>query len=349
MAYKNDYLHDKYNSENTTHKSKTARVHASVSKNTRKKPNYKLRKWLFGSVIALTLFLLLFWQPVSDISSVAFSSASSEIKQAGRDAGLNTHGQAIFLNNEPEFVNADTLASACPHDKEIIEYGCYLPSSHKIYILQINDNELKPIELVAVAHETLHAAWNDMSLDDQQTIISDLTTFYDSKVSPALTKDAKPYKKENSTVFVDELHSLSGSEVGLVTMPSSLQNHFSKYFSEQDLAVQAGISFDRNIGNQITDINTRKKQLDLDSQELNNYQAAHLDNIKAYMQQNLYYGDTYTYNKNVDAYNNNRDIYNDMVARYNDNVNSYNATRQNFVNAYSALFPNKSIPVGGAK
>ena len=55
------------------------------------------------------------------------------------------------------------------------------------------------------------------------------------------------------------------------------------------------------------------------------------------MQQNIYYGDTYTYNKNVDAYNHNREIYNDMVAKYNTNVNTYNSARQSFVDAYSAL------------
>jgi hypothetical protein len=347
-TYKNDYLHDKYKTA-PSHNKKVTRVHASTAKNTSKQPHYRLRKWLFGSSIVLVLFLTFFWQPVSDTSTVMFSSASSEIKEAGRDAGLNMHGQAVFLSNNPEFVDADTLASNCPHDDEIIEFGCYLPSSHKIYILQINDDQLKPTELTSVAHETLHAVWNDMSYDDRTAIGGELTMLYDSKTSDALTNDAKPYQKEDATVFVNELHSLAGSEVDLSEMPNSLREHFSKYFSDQDKTVQANIDFNQNIDSEIANIKSQRDQLDTESKNLDDFQAAHLDSIKAYMQQNLYYGDIATYNKNVDAYNHNREIYNDMVATYNTNVSSYNSARQSFIDAYSALFPGKVIPVPDAK
>lgn len=349
MAYTNDYLHNEYRSDDTSHNSKkTTRIHTSATKKSIKKPYYKLRKWVFGSIVVLVFFLLFFGTLAYDYSSVIFSSESSDIKQAGRDAGLNIHGQAIFLNNDPEFVDASVLVSVCPHDKETLEYGCYLTGSHKIYILQIDDTELKPIELTGVAHETLHAAWNYMSLDDKQTIGNELTTFYNSKVSDTLTNDAKPYQKEDTTGFVNELHSLAGSEVEIASMSSSLQSHFNEYFSEQDKTVGANIAFNQNINSQIADINAREKQLEVDNKQLDDFKVAHLDNIKASMQQNLYYGDTYTYNKNVDSFNHNREIYNDMIAKYNVNVDTYNTTRQNFVDAYSALFPDKTIPVAGA-
>ena len=347
-VYKNDYLHNKYKT-GATHGKKVTRVHASTAKRSAKQPRYKLRKWLFGSSIVLVLFFIFFWGPISDTSTVMFSSASPEIKQAGRDAGLNMHGQAVFLSNNPEYVDADTIAVDCPHEKEIIEYGCYLPSSHKIYILQISDSKLKPTELTSVAHETLHAVWDSMSYDEQEQIGSNLTTFYNSKTSETLTEDSVPYQKEDSTAFVNELHSLAGSEVELSEMSNTLQEHFSKYFSDQDKTVQANIDFNQNIDSEIASIKSQGEQLDADNKALDDFQAAHLDSIKAYMQQNLYYGDTYTYNKNVDAYNHNREIYNDMVAKYNENVNSYNSARQSFIDAYSSLFPGKSIPVPAAK
>jgi len=348
MTYENDYLHSKYNA-GTPHNKKTTRVQTITVNHIIKQPNYALRKWGLGSFVALILFLFLFWQPISDSSAVIFSSTSSDIKQAGRDAGLNMHGQAIFLNNDPEFVDASALASACPHDEEVVEYGCYLPTSRKIYILKINNSELKAIMLTSVAHETLHAVWNDMSYDDSQKVDDELTTFYKSNTSETLTTDAKPYQKEDPTTFVDELHSLAGSEVGLSILPSFLQSHFSKYFSDQNKTVQSNISFNQNIENQTASIKFQKEQLDADSKELDNFQAAHLDNIERVMQQNLYYGDTYTYNENVDAYNHNREIYNDMVNKYNTSVNTYNSVRQNFVDAYSALFPGKTVPVPDAK
>ena len=172
---------------------------------------------------------------------------------------------------------------------------------------------------------------------------------YESKTSDALTNDAKPYQKEDATVFVNELHSLAGSEVDLSEMPNSLREHFSKYFSDQDKTVQANIDFNQNIDSEIANIKSLRDQLNTESKNLDDFQAAHLDSIKAYMQQNLYYGDITTYNKNVDAYNHNREIYNDMVATYNTNVSSYNTARQSFIDTYSALFPGKVIPVPDAK
>lgn len=348
MAHQNDYLKDKYKTA-SHHSNKTTRVRAAANHTPIKKPHYTLRKWLFGSLIVTVLLLVVFWQPISDTATVTFSSASPEIKQAGRDAGLNMHGQAIFLSNDPEYVDADTIAVDCPHEKEIIEYGCYLPSSHKIYILQISDSKLKPTELTSVAHETLHAVWNAMSYDEREQIGSDLTTFYNSKTSETLTEDAVPYQKEDSATFVNELHSLAGSEVDLSEMSNTLQEHFSQYFSDQDKTVQANIDFNQNIDSEIASIKSQREQLDADNKALDDFQSAHLDSVKAAMQTNLYYGDIYTYNKNVDAYNHNREIYNDMVAKYNENVSSYNSARQSFIDAYSSLFPGKSIPVPDAK
>lgn len=347
-AYKNDYLHNKYKTA-PSHKKKVKRVHASATKNTLKQPHYRLRKWLFGSSTVLVIFLIFFWQPVSDTSTVMFSSASAEIKEVGRDAGLNMRGQAVFLSNSPEFVNADTLANNCPHDDEIIEFGCYLPSSHKIYILQINDEQLKLAELTSVVHETLHAVWNDMSHDDRTTIGGELTTLYDSKTSDILMNSAKSYHREDATVFVDELHSLTGSEVELFEVSNTLQEHFSKYFFDHSKTIQANNEFNQNINSKIANIESQRDRLDAESKKLDDFQAAHLDSIKVYMQQNIYYGDIVTYNENVDAYNHNREIYNDMVTTYNTNVGSYNSARQSFIDAYSALFPNKIIPVPDAK
>jgi len=293
--------------------------------------------------------MILFGQPLSDASIVVFSSASSDVKQIGHDSGLNLHGQAIFLNNHPELVNADTLASACPHESEVIEYGCYLPSSQKIYILQVDDPNLKPIELTAVAHETLHAIWNDMAPNDKQSISQELTSLYNSKSSSILTSDAEPYQGEAQETFVDELHSLAGSEVGVAYMSNTLSAHYLKYFSAQNETVQAVATFNQNVDSQIAALNTQRAQLDSDNLDIDNYKAAHLDSIKSAMQLDLYYGDIYTYNKNVDAYNNNLGIYKDMIAKYNTNVDTYNASRQTFIDAYSALYPNKAIPVGDAK
>ncbi len=173
--------------------------------------------------------------------------------------------------------------------------------------------------------------------------------FYESMTSRTLTEDAKPYQKEDAATFINEVHSLTGSEVNLSEMSGTLREYFSKYFSNQDKTVQANIDFNQNIDSEIASIKSQGTQLDSDDTALNDFKSAHLDSIHAAMQANLYYGDVYTYNKNVDAYNHNREIYNDMVTKYNQNVQSYNTARQSFIDAYSSLFPGKQIPVPDAK
>jgi len=348
MVYQNDYLKDKYTTPSNRHH-KTTRVRAATKGKAPRRRHYTLRKWLFGGLIVTTLTLCIFWRPISDVTAVTFSSADPDLKKASLDAGLNMHGRAIFLSNSPEFATADMLASVCPHDQEVLEFGCYLPGSHKIYILEVDDNMLQSIELTAIAHEMLHAAWDRLDLDDQQTVGDELTEFYDSKVSDTLTTDAEVYRKDSTVDFVNELHSLAGSEVDESYMSDSLRNHYDQYFSNQYMSIDARTTFKQNIDTQVASLNARKKQLDTDNASLDDFKAQYLDGIKAYMQQSLYYGDITTYNKNVDAYNNNLQIYKDRTAQYNTSVDSYNADRQKLIDAYSALFSNKAVPVGDAQ
>lgn len=350
MVYKNKYLNNKYGAiSSTSYSKKIVRINRAVEKSNIKEPNYKLRKQLIAISVFLVALLFLFWQPLCDVSSIIFSSAPQEIKDISSSSGMSMRGQAVFLNNNPEFVSADNLVTVCPHNKDEIMYGCYLPGSNKIYILRVVNSELQPIETVAVVHETLHAIWYDMTYEQQRSIGQELEEFYNFNTSHILTADAEVYTKESPDILINELHSLSGAEVDYLNMPADLQEYYKKYFSNHSITVEANLDFNQSVDNQIAYINNKEKQLDYDKVRLDNYKIEHLDNIEAAMQQNMYYGDIYTYNKNVDAYNNNREIYNNMVDEYNKNVGEYNAKRQIFISAYSALFPNKKIPVAGAK
>lgn len=347
MVYSNDYLKDKYGTETGT-RPEVEVVHANPREKSRL-PRYNLRNRLVWSAVILGIFLIIFWVPITDSFTLISSPVSPELREVGYKAGLNMHGEAIYLRANPQYVSANTLATYCPHDQDMIEYGCYDPNSNQIYILEISSADLKSIESTTAAHETLHAIWELLSPGELATLSVELKQLYDAKSSDTLTDDIKPYLQTEGSLPINEIHSFAGSKLYDASLTSSLIKHYDQFFETRTFSMEAGSEFDRSLAYKTTDINNTFDALDKEYSDIAVYKIKYLDSINAYMQTNLYYRDIVTYNKNVDAYNNNLGNYNAKVTAYQANVDAYNLKRQNYIDVYSTLFPNNVIPVDAAK
>jgi len=347
VVYSNDYLKDKYGSEAGTERD--AEVVRGKPRETSRLPRYNLRNKLTWSAVILGIFMIVFWIPLSDSFTLVFSPVSPELREVGYKAGLNMHGEAVYLRANPKYVNANTLASYCPHDKEMVEYGCYDPNTNQMYILEISSADLKSIEYTTAAHETLHAIWQSLPPTQVAELSSELKALYDAKSSDTLTNDIKPYLQTEGSLPINEIHSFAGSELYNASLTTSLIKHYDQFFDTRTYSMEASSEFDRSIANKTTDINNTYDALDKEYSDISAYKTRYLDSIDAYMQTNLYYGDIVTYNKNVDAYNNNLGIYNAKVTAYKAKVDAYNLKRQSFIDIYSTLFPDNAIPVDAAK
>lgn len=299
------------------------------------KKSHSLRNKMF---VAAIIASFIFFGPVSDFFLVTSSgvTSSEDIKDIAENSGFSYKGKILFYRSNPELVNADTLNGKCPNtDETVIEYGCYLPSENKMYILQVTDSSFKDIEYTTAAHETLHAAWRQYGSAERQRIATMLKELYDDPSNPSSSKLHETLKTygEEKNVIDGELHSFIGSEVGGSDLSQPLTEYYAKYFYDQSVPVSANFRFTDKFTSRIASINAESTRLDNMAGTIRTYKRQHLDNIEAAMKRANYYGDVYSYNKNVDAFNHNRIYYNDQIALLDKGIDAYNAD----IAAYNAM------------
>jgi hypothetical protein len=311
------------------------------------------RVHLFLKVCAglFVLVFALFKEPIADAYSVLTYSGNTEIIGIVNVSGMNMKGKALFLSKSPEVINADELHSHCPTPNDnVVEYGCYVPSSNKIYILRIAGLPYSEITSTTVAHEMLHVAWEELDEDERVNVSSLLRDHINqSKDAPtqAVVAAVGQYDKDEN-VQIDELHSFIGSEVDSKNTDARLDAYYRKYFYDRSMSVDANERYEQGLAGIESSIASRKNQAVQQESELADYAAEWLDPIEGYMQQNIYYGDTFRYNKNVEAYNNNLKIYQSKYKNYESFTNQLNVDIASYNNAMNAMTPSKqqeAVPI----
>ena len=90
-------------------------------------------------------------------------------------------------------------------------------------------------------------------------------------------------------------------------------------------------------------MSTGYSYLDSLKASIDDYKSQHLDNIESAMNRDDYYGNTYSYNKNVEAYNHNLVYYNQQIDSYNSQRLTYNAEVDKFNAVLKAFYPSKTL------
>ncbi len=165
-----------------------------------------------------------------------FSSLSytptAEVAEIKDSLGLTNRAELMFAATHPGLEEQDSFNSNCrSHNQEISVLGCY--GAGKIHIYNINDEELNGVTESTAAHELLHAAWARMSNNEKNRIAKLLKSVYDDeKYHEALSEDLETYDEVER---IEELHSRIGTEIA--NLPKELEEHYAKYFKDQDYIV----------------------------------------------------------------------------------------------------------------
>lgn len=297
------------------------------------------KRLIIASLIAVAFLIVI--SPLPTFASVKISelTSPSQIKNIANNSGFSLQGKRLFYDANPELVDADMLDAKCPNDGNTIEFGCYKTGENKMYILKAPKDTYIDEEYTTAAHETLHAAWANMSDSERAEVSSKLKTLYADKNNPTTVKLSDELKSYGSdeTVITDELHSFLGSEFVVADVSPELSEYYNKYFIDQSVPSQANDRFNTTFSDVAAGLDTQYNNLEKLISDIDAYKVAHLDNITAAMNRASYYGDTYSYNRNVDAFNHNRiyynnqvDYFNNLKAQYNQDVEDYNALLQEF-------------------
>lgn len=147
------------------------------------------------------------------------------------DLELTDEAKRIFNASRPSLEERERFNNFCnSHDEQISMLGCY--GNSQIYVYNIQNEKLAGITESTMAHELLHAVWARMSEGEREELGASLwQTYQDNQDIFKNTLDI--YDEENK---LDELHSRVGTQIA--ELSGDLENHYAKYFRDQDMIVE---------------------------------------------------------------------------------------------------------------
>lgn len=202
-------------------------LNSSVLKSQKPKKSrlkYFLVLILFLVIGAAVVFLFDFYLITDTIASFSYQP-SSEIAAIAERINLTGKGERILKASHAELQNADDFNTNCPNDtKETSVLGCYY--DWHIYVYDIDNRELDGIKEAVLSHELLHAVWQREKNWTKEELTPLLQSTYE-KYKGDLEEHMKTY---DDSYFVDELHSIIGTQIAPSALPMELREHYAEIF-----------------------------------------------------------------------------------------------------------------------
>lgn len=209
-----------------------------------KRSHVRSRGWsvfslvLSGVIVIAAAWILFNRHYVADALSVWSYKPPADIVAIEQRSHMTDHGRFLFYATKPSVLGSDEFNQQCPRQEvgsPIL--GCYT-GEDRIYIYNITDENLDGIKEVTAAHEMLHAAWKRTGASDQQRIGDLLKQAYNTIDDERLKTRMDYYERTEPGEFVNELHSILGTEVANVG--PELETYYARYFDRATVLALRG-------------------------------------------------------------------------------------------------------------
>ena len=194
---------------------------------------------------------------------------TSEISTLAADAGFNQKGRDVFYVSDPELNNKEQFNVNCPFEERTIVLGCY--DGSKIFILEIDDDQLEGVELVTSAHEMLHAAYQRLDNDEKQHINKLLIDEFENTDNQRIIDLVNEYDTSDTELISNELHSILPTE--LDSLSEELEEYYSRYFTDRLKTVAAAKKYEAVFVGISDEIDSLRVQIDSYKVEIESLEA----------------------------------------------------------------------------
>jgi hypothetical protein len=171
-----------------------------------------------------------------------YTASSPEIERLAIDTSMTPKAQQLFYRQDPKIEPKTSFHDLCRRvsktsDKTVL-LGCFSSNGYQgnIYIQQVTDPRLAGTMEVAAAHEMLHAAYQDLREFERTQLIPKLQQAAKRVKDPRLLSVLERYEKGRPDIYVNELHSHLGTEVGNLGDPD-LEKYYLRYFGDRQQVV----------------------------------------------------------------------------------------------------------------
>ena len=228
---------------------------------------------------------------------------SADVVRLADAAAMTDKARQIFYAAQPVIdTDRTTFDSHCQTQvsRNTVELGCYTSDNH-IYILNINQSQLSEEMVVVAAHEMLHAAYAQMSIQDMAALNSQLENAVTQLHSQALAMQLREYRLTEPGQRDNELHSILGTEYA--PLDPDLEQYYSQYLTDRLTIVKDAQQFDQAFARIESTLANLRSQM---------------NQLKQTMAVDLRH-------RNLAAYNALVARLNTLAKQYNQNIGAYNA------------------------
>lgn len=216
---------------------------------------------LGGSLLILAVIIVFYWQSIFDQINLWSYQPTSAIVAIADRSDMSSQGRRLFYASRPELSTADDFNSQCERKEDSgAILGCY--RLNRIYLYDIDNDQLDGIKEVTASHEMLHAAWLRLSSSEKDRLSSLLEEAYQKVVTSELTERMDYYDRNQPGERANELHSILGTEYS--DLGSDLEAYYADYFNDRSIVV----SLYNNYHQVFRDIKDKSKTLATQLDEL---------------------------------------------------------------------------------
>jgi hypothetical protein len=294
---------------------------------------------IFASLMVLSVAAVINRQYIMDQFSVWQYQTSPEVDALVVRAGMNDYGQFLYHASRPVLEGTQAFNSECNRVEITVSIlGCY--SSNRIYVYDVDDQQLDGIREVTAAHETLHAAYARLSTVERERVNGLLSIEYEKiKNAPEFADRLAFYSRAEPGEKYNELHSIIGTEV--VSLNTDLEDYYSRYFRDRQKVVELNATYSSVFKDLKDRADILSTQLDALAESIqsqtDSYNASVLElnrdivsfNARAskgdFSSEAEFYEARNDLVSRADAVDVARDAINSDIARYDELLNEYNA------------------------
>lgn len=174
---------------------------------------------------------------------IGVAPPSAAIERLALASTMTREAQQIFYRQTPTIEPKQTFFKICQtkektNDTSII-FGCYFSNgkSGKIAIQSVTDDRFQGVMEVTAAHEMLHAVYSRLSPSDRDKLTPQLEQAALQIENDRLSGILKKYKQKDIALYVNELHSYLGTEIGYLG-DVKLEQYYQRYFGDRQQVVK---------------------------------------------------------------------------------------------------------------
>ena len=201
------------------------------------KPRHSFRKGFFAAVVFLAIAAAAYFYGFQTLDMVRAASftPSSQLSGVEERIELTDTGTRIFRATSPAIEDSDQFNSDCQStERTTAILGCYYRD--KIYLYNVQNEELDGALETTAAHELLHAAYSRLNFFEKQRVDALINAQYEKVKDDETIKELMSYYSEAEPgEETNELHSILGTTIA--SLDSELEEYYARYFEDRAVVV----------------------------------------------------------------------------------------------------------------